>query len=589
MRRRLAAILAADVVGYSRLMGEDETGTLERLKSLRKELVQPKITEHQGRIVKLMGDGLLAEFASVVEAVQCAVQIQEQMVEHDIGVPDEQRIRLRIGVNLGDVIVENTDIYGDGVNIAARLEALCEPGEIRISGKVHEEVHGRTELLFEDMGEHEVKNIDRPLRVWRWRSDPVGAAVQTAVSAQRLPLPDKPSIAVLPFSNMSGDTEQEYFSDGITEDIITELSRFRNLFVIARNSSFTYKARSVKVQDVGRNLGVEFVVEGSVRKAGNRIRVTAQLVEASTGNHLWADRYDRKLEDIFAVQDDITESIVSCLPARLEDVGTSKALRKRTASMTAYDHLLLGIEKFRCFARKENAEARRLFEKAIQIDPLYARAYALLAATHVWDAMADFADVPMGEAFQTIQTALSLDHEDAWSHAILGFLLFLRREDGDAEVAFRRAVGLNANDADVAAYWSNVLVYLGRCQDALNFIGKALRLNPHPPRWYHLYHALALFSDQKYEEAISAIRRIGPNFAPAHAYAASCQGHLGQIENAKLELAAFTNATEIDREHHDQHPNRTASLRLVERAARYRVPDDGEHFLAGLRKAGLSV
>jgi adenylate cyclase len=326
LERRLAAILAADVVGYSRLMSEDETGTLERLKSLRKELVQPKIKERKGRIVKLMGDGLLAEFPSVVEAVQCAIDIQQSMIGREADLPDERRISLRIGVNLGDIIVEGSDIYGDGVNVAARLEALADPGGICISGPAFELVDGKLDLTFDDIGEQQVKNIARPVRVYRLAL----GSQQTSPSkhlAEPLPLPDKPSIAVLPFTNMSGDPEQEYFSDGITEDIITELSRFRSLFVIARNSSFHYKGQSPKVQDVGCELGVRYVVEGSVRKAGNRIRVTAQLVEASSGNHLWAERYDRDLEDIFAVQDELVRTITSTVGGRVESAGEIRADR----------------------------------------------------------------------------------------------------------------------------------------------------------------------------------------------------------------------------------------------------------------------
>ena len=581
MKRRLAAILAADVVGYSRLVEADEEGTLAALRLLRTQTIEPLIVHHHGRVVKLMGDGFLVEFASALDAVKCAIGWQEGITGQDEPFP----LQFRIGINLGDIVIDGDDILGDGVNIAARLEGLAEPGGVVISDVVHQSVHGKLNLVFESGGVHALKNIETPVTIWTW----VGNVPKAGHQTPSLSLPDKPSIAVLPFTNLSGDADQEYFSDGITEDIITELCRFRNLFVIARHSSFTYKDRSIKVQEVGRDLGVEFVVEGSVRKAGSRIRVTAQLVEASTGNHLWAERYDRDLEDIFAVQDELTESIVSCLPGRMEDAGTSQAKRKRTASMTAYDHLLLGLEQFRRFAREQNAKAREYFEKAIEIDPLFARAHALLASTYVWDIMAEFGDEHWDEAYQSIQTALSLDHEDAWSHAILGFLLFLQREDEDAEAEFQRAVTLNANDADVAAFRANVLVYLGQWRDALGSISRALRLNPHPPRWYHWYHALALFSGHKYEEALGAIRRIGPHFTPAHAYAAACHAHINQIEDARSEMSIFANAIETFPKSHAQCQQRTASRVAAERAARYRVPEDSAHFLTGLRKAGFSV
>ena len=312
MERRLAAILAADVVGYSRLIRADEEGTIAALKALRADLIDPKLAEHNGRIVKLMGDGMLVEFASVVDAVRAAVETQEAVTEHNADLPENKRIEFRVGVNLGDVVIDGDDIHGDGVNVAARLENHAEPGGICVSGKVYEEVRDRTELPFEDLGEQEFKNIDRPVRVWRWVADG-SAAVVSRQADEPLPLPDKPSIAVLPFTNMSGDPEQEYFSDGITEDIITNLSRFRDLFVIARNSTFAYKGKAVKIQDVSRELGVSYVLEGSVQRSSDRVRITAQLIDGHTGGHLWSERYDRQLDDIFEVQDEVVERIVGTL------------------------------------------------------------------------------------------------------------------------------------------------------------------------------------------------------------------------------------------------------------------------------------
>ena len=377
MERRLAAIMATDVVGYSRLIRADEEGTIAALRALRADLIDPKIAEHRGRIVKLMGDGMLVEFASVVDAVQAAVLTQQAVSVHNTDVPADKRIELRIGINLGDVVIDGDDIQGDGVNVAARLEAMAAPGGICVSGMVYEGVRDRVDVPFEDLGEQAVKNIERPVRVWRWIAGDGAAPAGPLGATEPLPLPDKPSIAVLPFTNMSGDPEQEYFSDGITEDIITELSRFRSLFVIARNSSFTYKGHAVNVQKVGRELGVAYVVEGSVRKAGKRVRITAQLVEAATGNHIWAERYDRDLDDIFAVQDEVVETVVAILPGRIDDAGAERTRRRPTNDMAAYDYLLRASRHVYGYTRDDLIKARSYVEKAIELDPEIARAYTL--------------------------------------------------------------------------------------------------------------------------------------------------------------------------------------------------------------------
>jgi adenylate cyclase len=376
VERKLAAILAADVAGYSRLMGADEEGTLRTLKRHRAELIDPKITEHHGRIVKTTGDGLLVEFPSVVDAVRCGAEMQLAMAARNRETPEERRIEFRLGVNLGDVIVDGGDIYGDGVNVAARLEGLAEPGGICISRAARDQVRDRLDLELEDLGEQNVKNIARPVRVFRVVLESGGGPPASA-----LELPDKPSIAVLPFANMSGDAEQEYFAEGISEDIITELSRFNSVFVIARNSSFTYKGRDVKVQEVARDLGVEYVVEGSVRKAGNRVRVTAQLIEAASGNHLWAERYDRDLEDIFAVQDEVTQTVVATVAGRLEAAEMERTKRKPTERLAAYDYLLQGKDLHHRVTKEANAEGLEMLEKAIELDPDFAEAHAWLACT----------------------------------------------------------------------------------------------------------------------------------------------------------------------------------------------------------------
>jgi TolB-like protein/class 3 adenylate cyclase len=362
--RRLAAILAADVAGYSRLMGADEEGTLERLKALRRELVDPKIAEHKGRIVKTTGDGMLVEFASVVDAVRCAIAVQQAMPERNTDVAAESRIELRIGINLGDMIVEGDDLYGDGVNIAARIEALADPGGVFVSNTVHDQVRDRLPSVFDDLGEQQVKNIARPVRVYRVRDAGVAAKNRSAPAPPVLPLPDKPSIAVLPFANMSGDPEQEYFVDGMVEEIITALSRIRWLFVIARNSSFTYKGQAVEVKQVGRELGVRYVLEGSVRKAGNRVRITGQLIDAETGAHLWADRFDGSLEDVFELQDKVASSVAGVIEPALQAAETARSPGRSTADLTAYD-LYLRAYAMVLSSVGQSPEALRLMRRSV--------------------------------------------------------------------------------------------------------------------------------------------------------------------------------------------------------------------------------
>src|SRR5271156_2830845 len=377
--RRLAAIVAADVAGYSRLMGADEEGTLERLKALRRELLDPKIAEHHGRIVKTTGDALLVEFASVVDAVRCAVAVQQAMPEWDTDVAADNRIELRIGINLGDVIVEGDDLYGDGVNIAARIEALADAGGVFVSNTVHARGRDRLPFVFEDLGEQQVKNIARPVRVYRVRDPGAAAKNRSAPASPVLPLPDKPSIAVLSFTNMSSDPEQEFFADGIAEDIITALSRYPSLFVIARNSCFTYKGRAVDVKQVGRELGVRYVLEGGLRKAGNRIRVTAQLVEAETGKHVWAERYDRDLADIFPLQDEITEAVTVAVAPAIADAELHRAMRKPPGSLDAWAAYQRGLWHVSKYTPDDNALAQRFFQQAIDLDPTFSGAYGGLA------------------------------------------------------------------------------------------------------------------------------------------------------------------------------------------------------------------
>ena len=370
--RRLAAILAADVAGYSRLIGADEAGTLGRLRTLRAEVIDPALTTHHGRLVKTTGDGLLVEFGSVVDALHAAIAVQAGMAERNAAVPQDQRIEFRMGLNVGDVVVENGDIFGDGVNVAARLEGLAEPGGICVSARVQEDATGKLELHFEDMGEQQLKNIARPVRVYRARDRDIPRGQPSSALPQPLPLPDKPSIAVLPFANMSSDPEQEFFADGIAEDVITALSRYPSLFVIARNSLFTYKGRAINVKQVGRELGVRYVLEGSLRKAGNRVRVTAQLIEAETGNHTWAERYDRDLADIFALQDDITEPVVIAVAPAIDDAERRRAMRKPPRDLNAWSAYQRGLWHFSKGTADDNTFAEGFFQQAIDLDPSFA-------------------------------------------------------------------------------------------------------------------------------------------------------------------------------------------------------------------------
>jgi TolB-like protein len=583
VERRLAAILAADVVGYSRLMGEDEAGTLERLKSLRRELVQPKIAEGRGRIVKLMGDGLLAEFPSVVEAVRCAVDIQQDMAGQEAGLPDERRIRLRIGVNLGDIIVEGSDIYGDGVNVAARLEGLAEPGGICISGKVYEEVGSKLPTAFEDLGEQKVKNIRKPVRVYRWTDAPAERTPGTAGAEGALPLPDKPSIAVLPFDNMSGDPEQEYFSDGITEDIITELSRFPELFVIARNSAFVFKGKAVDIKDAANKLGVRYLVEGSVRKAGNRVRITAQLIDASLGSHIWADRYDRELEDIFEVQDDVVRAIVAVLPGRIADASAEQSRRKPTDNLSALDYLMRGNH----WALKhgdEHGRAIAAYQKAIELDPKCAAAYAGIAFVEgrkIWD-LSTSDDDPIGRAYDYARKALAIDDNDYRSHGVMGDIYLERGEHENARLHLERALTLNPNSTQIMGYWALFLAYSGDPEGAIETYYRAARLDPYNVEMLDS-DALseAYFMTKQYRKAIAVLETmLNRQIYYAHQEIAMCYAQLGDMEACARHMKLFREQLP---ETYDQMKLFESHMRLCQRT------EDRDLWTDAYRKIGLDV
>jgi adenylate cyclase len=580
VKRRLAAILAADMVGYSRLMEVDEAGTLARLKTHRLELIDPAIAKTHGRVIKTTGDGLLVEHQSVADAVQCAVEIQRRMARRNADVAPARWIQFRIGINLGDVIIEDDDIFGDGVNVAARLQELAEPGGVCVSGAVRDQVGDRLDqIVFEDLGEQSVKNIARRIRIYRIRvpeenaPSPAAAATISPAAAAK-----KPSIAVLPFLNISGDPEQEFFADGLTEDIITELSRFRDLLVISRNSAFVHKGKAVNVQAVGREFGVDYVLEGSVRKAGGRVRVTVQLIDAETDRHIWADRYDRNIEDIFAIQDELTGAIVATLPGRLEAANYDRAKRKPTDNTAAYECVLTAKVLHHRSTRDDNTAAQRLLERAVELDPNYAHAHAWKACvlgqtlTNGW--CADF-DATLQQVEREVGIALTLDENDSDVHRILAALSFLRRDHDKAAHHQERALALNPNYDLVVVQQGELLTWLGRPEEGIEWIRKAMRLNPyHPERfWSHL--GRAYFVAGRYAEAIEAFSRVTRPDHTQHAFLAAA---LAQLGDATAAAAHRAKVLSLD-------PSFSVASHLS--TLHYRQDSDRERHREALIKAGL--
>jgi adenylate cyclase len=484
--RRLAAILAADIAGYSRLMGSDEEGTLRHLKALRRELIDPKIAEHRGRVVKTTGDGLLVEFASVVDAVRCAVEVQREMAERNADLPSESRLEFRVGINVGDIISDANDIYGDGVNVAARLEGLAEPGGIYVSRAVHDQVRDKLSFSFEDLGEHVVKNIARPVAIHRIQIFEAARSGALMAAEKREATVDRPSIAVLPFVNMSGDPEQEYFADGIVEDIITALSRYHSLVVIARNSSFTYKGRAVDVKQVGRELGVRYVLEGSVRKGIDRVRVTSQLIDASTGAHLQADRFDGELNDIFDLQDEITLKVVGAIAPKLEHAETVRAMRKPTENLDGYDVYLRGLWHFHRAGMQDIEDALRLFLKATELDGNFSSAFGMAAWCYGRRKLNGWADAASSEASNAVMIAercIECGKGDAV--ALAGGGLAIGYIVGDLERAVSlldRAQGLNPNLAMAWHLSGWMRCFLGQYDVAIEHLNRAIRLSPVDPQ-----------------------------------------------------------------------------------------------------------
>lgn len=581
VERRLAAILATDVVGYSRLMEVDEAGTLARLKTVRLEVIDPAIAKCRGRLIKTTGDGLLVEFQSVTEALSCAIDFQERMARRNRDMPAARALLFRIGINLGDVIVEDGDIFGDGVNVAARLETMADPGGICISAAVRDQVGDRLKVAYADLGEQQVKNISRPIRAYKVLIDAHASEAGHAASEPSPARPasaKKPSIAVLPFDNMSGDPEQEFFVDGLTEDIITELSRFRELMVISRNAVFVHKGKPVKAKQVAHEFGVDYIAEGSVRKAGDRVRVTVQLIDGETETHIWAERYDRKLEDIFAIQDEITSSIASTLFGRVEAARHDRVKRKTTANMAAYEHVLTGKILHHRSNREANAEALRTLGRAIELDPNYAHAHAWMACVsgQAWlNGWCEDKSAFERRILDELQIALTLDDNDADVHRILAALKLNFNEHDKAAYHQERALSLNPNSDLIVVQQGELLTWLGRPEEGIEWIRRAMRLNPyHPERfWSHL--GRAQYTARAYADAIASFSKLTAPDYTHHAFLAAASAQLGN----RTASGAHTHEV-MQRE-----PAFTAQTFIA--TLHYRNSADGEHVREGLLKAGL--
>ena len=611
VERKLAAIWSADVKGYSRLMGEDEVSTVRTLTTFR-DVMATFIRERHGRVVDAPGDNVLAEFGSVVDAVECAADLQRELKSRNSALPASRRLEFRIGINLGDVIVDGERIYGDGVNIAARVEGMADAGGIAISRTAYDQVKGKVPLEFEDLGQHSVKNIREPVRIYRVRLDPAsghrtrripwlarrrpmilaglvlllaaaGIAGWRLYSDSRssgLELPKQPSIAVLPFQNMSGDAGQEYFSDGITEDLITGLSKLSGLFVIARNSVFAYKGKPVKPAQVSRDLGVRYVLEGSVRKADNRVRITAQLVDATTGYHVWAERYDRELKDVFTLQDDVTQKIVSVLAVKLTGPEKARLARQPTDNLDAYDYVLRGMEYKRRTTPEANAEARVMFRKAIELDPKYAGAYTELGWAHLqaWQFQWTRDPEDLERAFDLAQQAIALDDSLAACHSLLSQVYLWKKEHARAIAEAERGVALAPNDADRHETLAEVLTWSGRPEEAIGHIKHAMRLNPQYPFFYLWTLGHAYYLTERNDDAIDTFKQLAernPNFVAAHAFLAALYSGQGRHAQARAEGAVVSRLS----------PH--ASLESWKRVLPYSNERDLARVLTAMSQAGL--
>ena len=618
--RKLVAILYADVAGYSRLTGEDEDSTHRRL-STYLDLLSESIQSGNGTVVHYAGDAVLAQFPTASEALACAIRAQQSLGHENANLADDKRVQFRIGVNLGEVIVDRDDIYGDGVNIAARLESLAEPGGVCLSESVHSAVGNKLPIDYEFMGEQVVKNIEKPVRSYHARlrdgaelpslmrhSEPtrprktslvVASAIlfvalvagllawllprnasrapEQMVSAP-LPLPQQPSIAVLPFINMSGNPEQEYFADGLTEDVITNLSRFEQLFVISRTSSFAYKGKNLKSQQIGRELGVHYLLEGSVQRQGDQLRVTAQLIEASTGKHLWAERYDKRADDVFAIQDEITGAIATTLGEALWRVQASEVDRRPTSSFEAYDYRLQGNEYLHRLTKEDNIKARELYEKALSLDPEYTLAFVGLGWTYALDVITNWVAVgpeTIDKALGYAQKAVRLDPNSAEAHRLIARIYQLQGRHEESLAMIRRALELNPNNGDFLATYGVMLTYAGRPEEGIEWGEKAIRRNPHYPSWYASALATSYFGSERYEEALHYLNRIDSPKMWDHRLLAAIYVELGQMQKAKEHVAAILAI------------NPDSTLTTIESALGYKNRADIDRFLVRLRKAGM--
>jgi TolB-like protein/class 3 adenylate cyclase/Flp pilus assembly protein TadD len=618
-KRKLAAILSADVEGYSRLMDDDEEATVRTLTSYRNAITD-LVQQFRGRVVDAPGDNLLAEFSSVVDAVNCAVEIQRDLAERNTELAYNRQMQFRIGVNLGDVIEEDGRIYGDGVNIAARVESLAEAGGICISGRAYDQVANKLGLEYENLGEHQVKNISVPIRVYRvlshpgaaahrvvqaketlgrrWRKIVISAAVVVVVvgalgiwqfymrspaiepaSVEKMayPLPDKPSIAVLPFVNMSGDPEQEYFVDGITNDIITALSEFKFLFIIASNSSFAYKGKPVKVQEVSEELGVRYVLEGSVQKTSDRMRINAQLIDATTGKHLWAERYDRDAQHLFDIQDEIVETIVATLAFKVDAAERERVARKGPENVDAYDYWLRGRNAWFRWTKEANAEAGSLYQKAMELDPRWARPYGYMAWVHVNDSRYRWSEDPkksMELALEWAQKCYALDADDYKTHWTLGFVYLYLRDFDRAINGYERALELNSNDADFLAEMSTSLIYMGRPEQSIAQLKKAMRMNPRHPPWYFHSLGLAYYEVGRYKEALATLKHYNNPPFWGHRTLAAVYVRLGRLEEARVEVSELLK-------------KKSDYTLKMENLRPYKDPAQRDRFINDLRKAGV--
>jgi TolB-like protein/class 3 adenylate cyclase/Flp pilus assembly protein TadD len=590
-RRRLAAILAADVVGFSRLIQLDEDGTVAALTRHRREIIDPLIASHGGRVFKTMGDGLLAEFASVVEAVRCAVAIQEQIAHHNRELPAERRLEFRVGINMGDVLAVADDLLGDGVNIASRIEAVAAPGGVVLSDDAMRQVAGKVPFAFTDLGQHRLKNIARPLQLHAL--DLVRSEAPPNRNGKReLALPDRPSIAVLPFDNLSSDPAQAMLCDAIAEDIITDLSRFHSLFVIARDSSFLYRNRPAGVRQIGSELGVRYLLEGSLRRAGGKIRVTVQLIETATSHHVWAERYDRNAAELFALQDEVTHAIVGRLVSRLQRADLEIARRKPPDSLQAYEYWLAATMAHELGTPDGHAEAKALYEKALAADPRYARAHAGLAELCYMELLVGAWGQPreplLEEALQHARKSVELDESDAQPHVILGWVHMMRREFDRAVKHWAIADELNPNDAEVAMSRATAHGFLGEPEKGLEIAELAMRLNPYCPDWYLSDKAVIHFIARQYEPALAIYGSIGelyPHSALWHAAAAAMSGRL---EEARGQADAFLAQA---RQCWAGDPKATPAdqVNWLVDSLPFKREEDLAHFRDGLRRAGLPI